>query len=102
MNTKQVAKAAQIGITTINAWLHRGHFPGLQSHPKGRGKEHVYSEQQAIHAVVMSDLAKLRFGPNASSKIAATGIKHLRIGSITITIDRHDVARRLREAVDQA
>jgi hypothetical protein len=98
MNARQLAKACNRTIGTLNTWAQRGHFSGVTISKKRNPR--AYSEQQAAAIIVFSDLEKLSFSPEERKQISENHVTRIKLGSITVTIDREDVMKRVKDAAD--
>jgi hypothetical protein len=60
MDARTLAAAARVQVTTLNAWIHRGHIPDVPEVGRGRGRD--FDFDTAVRIALMVELVRLGLG----------------------------------------
>jgi hypothetical protein len=60
MDARTLAAAARVQVTTLNAWIHRGHIPDVPEGGRGRGRD--FDVDTAVRIALMVELVRLGLG----------------------------------------
>lgn len=97
MKCRALAKLSGYQLGTINAWIQRGHVPGLEATQQGKRRQ--FSIDEAANIVALGLLVRLGLPATKAARLVLVQAESVTLDEVKLTID-WDAIRERCEAVE--